>query len=362
MKYDALLGDLKSQLITSKNILITLPSQANVDHLAAGLSLYLSLLSSSKEAQVVTEDSLKVSHSSLFGVGQIQSSLLKTSGGNLTITLEGVVASDGTVPSLEKLDWFPQGGNLNLVFHVLSGQRFEPSRIIPSYQGGSFDLIFTVGSSNLNSLGGIYTNNEQSFSGVTIVNIDNSSANSQYGQINVVDPEASCLSEMVAQIISDLGLHLDSDSATNILTGVYSATSNLTQGVSSETFMVVSQAVQAGGKIPTQAVPPAHEYSQQFPPLNQVFGFPVNQPVSSPGGLSPVSESYTVPPVVNQERSGSNQPASPLTPPGGSATPVGGSSTEEVPQGEFALSSNPETAKPEPDWLTPKVFKGGSIG
>jgi hypothetical protein len=39
------------------------------------------------------------------------------------------------------------------------------------------------------------------------------------------------------------------------------------------------------------------------------------------------------------------------------------SSPEEQPAGEAVMSSNPEVeANPTPDWLVPKIFKGGSLG
>jgi hypothetical protein len=350
-KYDSQLGDLRNQLASSKNVLVVLPAQLTTDKLAAGLALLLSLNNSGKEVSIVTQDTPKVSDTNLYGVGQVSSTLPKVGGGNLTITLEGVVGSDGTVPALEKLDWYPQGANLNLVFHVLPGQRFEPARILPSYQGSGVDLIFTIGAQTLDSLGNIYQNNREVFS-AKVVNVDNSNANTQYGQFNVVDPAAGTISEMIAQILPSLNLPLDADTSSNILTGIYDATSNLTVNVKPETFMAVGTAMQSGGKVPgglsvTQvpqmltpqapALPqtPADQYNQAgFPPLNQVFGFPIQ---SGPTENEPAAQPEP-------------QPAEPQSTQ---------SSAEERPMGEMVGSSNPEMpSNPEPDWLTPKIYKG----
>ena len=131
MKYDSVLTELKNLLPTSKTILIALPSNASIDQLASGLALFLTFEASGKSVSVVSDDSIVVGQSHLFGVDHIQKSIPATDGGNLTLILEGVAASDNTVPALEKLDWSAENNNLNLVFHVLPGQTFQPSRIIP---------------------------------------------------------------------------------------------------------------------------------------------------------------------------------------------------------------------------------------
>jgi len=385
MKYDTQVNELRNHLNSAKNILVALPATITQDKLAAGLSLFLALTASKKEASIVTSDSPKVSNSSLFGVGQVQNSLPKTSGGNLTITLEGVVASDGTVPALEKLDWYPEGQNLNLVFHVLPGQRFEPARIIPSYAGGDFNLIITVGAPSLSALGSIYEQNQQIFSGVPVINIGNEQSNTPFGTVNVVDSEVSSISEIVALIMQALGLPIDADTASNLLNGIYSSTANLTKGVKPDTFMAVGTLVQAGGQIPQgepglpntsvqsqpqeqpaqepvqssapsqpapepQVVPTnplavpqpsAENWKANFAPLNQVFGFPV-QPENAHPAQAPQNDNFVVPSAVNEPSQNPSQPSS-----------------EERPMGEYVGSSNPEIpSNPDPDGLTPKVYKG----
>src|SRR3989344_3293850 len=170
MKYDVQLAELKNVLPSAKNILIAIPTGADVDKLAAGLSLFLIFEAQGKEVSIVSDDAMLVSHTHLFGVDHVQKTLSSTDGGNLTLTLEGVASSDGTVPALEKLDWYAENNNLNLVFHVLSNQTFQPGRIVPRYQGSGFNLIFVVGAANLNALGNIYQQGTQAFSGTHLVN------------------------------------------------------------------------------------------------------------------------------------------------------------------------------------------------
>lgn len=349
MKYDSQLTELKNLLPAAKSILIAMPAGADIDKLAAGLSLFLTLEAAGKQVSIVSDDNILVGQSHLFGVDHIQKTLPSTEGGNLTLTLEGVAASDGTVPSLEKLDWFAEGNNLNLVFHVLPGQTFQPGRIIPRYQGSGFNLIFVVGAVNLNALGNIYQQNQSAFSGTHIVNIDTQVANSSFGQTNVLDTNASSLSEVMTNLIAGLGYNLDADSASNLLAGIFEMTDNLQNPkVTAETYMAVASCLRVGGKKPAGTKvsenAPQNTIAQAQPTydwnaLSAAIGQQNAPQVSAP--------EFTVPPVVQSatqptpaQSNDNNQP-----------------SPEERPAGEGVIS---ETV--EPEWLTPKIFKGTSIG
>jgi len=288
MKYDSQLGELRNLLPTAKNILIALPAGADIDKLAAGLALFLTFTSQGKEVSIVCEDTLTVGQSHLFGIDHVQKNVPALgAGGNLTLTLEGVASSSGTIPALEKLDWSAENNNLNLVFHVIPGQIFQPSKIVPKYQGSGFNLIFVLGAANLDSLGSVYKQSAGSFTGVHVVNID-SQNNSQFGQTNVVDTNASAVSEVLTQVLIDLGINVDADTATNLLAGIFLASNNLTSDkVNADTYQI---------QVPTQ------------PEISNFI-----------------------------------QPNTP--------------SPEERPMQEGVVS---ETI--EPEWLTPKIFKGSNLG
>lgn len=322
MKYDSFITELKTLLPTAKSILIALPAGANIDTLSGGLALFLTLEASGKQVSIVCDDTIKVGQSHLFGIDHVQKTLSSTEGGNLTLTLEGVAASDNTVPALEKLDWYAENSNLNLVFHVLPGQTFQPRRIVPHYQGGGFNLIFVVGAVNLNALGQIYQTNTQVFSGAHIVNIDNQSANTSFGQSNVLDNNSSSVSEIMVNVLADLGFVLDADTASNLLVGIFESTNNLTNpNLGAETYMAVANCLRVGGRKPgTQTVTPQPSYDWN--------------------ALVPT------PPVVSVDV-GDHETVAQTSQP----------SPEERPFEEGVIS---ETV--EPEWLTPKIFKGSSLG
>ncbi len=341
MKYDSQLAELKNLLPSAKNILIAIPTGADIDKLAAGLALFLTFEAAGKQVSVVSDDAMLVSHTHLFGVDHVQKTLSSTDGGNLTLTLEGVAASDGTVPALEKLDWYAENNNLNLVFHVLPNQTFQPARIVPRYQGSGFNLIFTIGAANLNALGSIYSGQPQVFSGTHIVNIDIQPANTSFGQTNILDSQASSLSEVVSSVITDLGFALDSDSASNILAGVFDATNNLIDSkVTADTYMAVAGCLRVGGRKPVAGIQSQPVQTSSIPQQPTYDWNAVSAAIgqTKTPQIEPVSE-FTVPPVVSP--TGDQSQASP----------------EERPAAEGVVS---ETV--EPEWLTPKIFKGTSLG
>lgn len=355
-KYDAQLAEFKNLLPNAKNILIALPKGANIDKLASGLSLFLSLEAAGREVSIVSDDAITVSQSHLFGVDHIQNKLPQLGGGNLTLTLEGVASADNTIPSLEKLDWSAQGGNLNLVFHVLAGQSFQPTKIVPKYQGSGFDAILVVGATNLNSLGVVYEQNQDVFSGTHLINIAADSGNTGFGQTNVVDSQVSSVSEIMVNVLSDLGFTLDADTASNLLVGIFESTADLTDPkVTAETYMAVANCLRAGGKKPAvamgtqQPAQPQYDLSALMPkePSNtsapiSVQAKPAVQPIEpAPAQVQNVA-GFTTPTVVP---SPTNQTAASVPSP------------EERPFEEGVISETPE-----PDWLTPKIFKGSSLG
>lgn len=338
MKYDTQLTELKTLLPTTKSILIAVPANASIDQLAAALALFLTLEGTGKQVSIVCDDAIKVGQSHLFGVDHIQNTFPSTDGGNLTLTLEGVAASDGTIPALEKLDWSAQNNNLNLVFHVLPGQTFQPAKIVPHYQGGGFNLIFTVGAVNLNALVNVYSTNPQAFSGTHIVNIDTQAANTSFGQTNVVDTSVSSVAEMMTSVITDLGFPLNTDTASNLLAGIFDATNNLTNDkTNAETYLAVANCLRVGGRKPGVVASVVTPVVQQTPSYDWNAIMPASSAQRGEPQTQPVLAS-----VVDL---------------GDDHQPVVQPSPEERPSGEGVIS---ETV--EPEWLTPKIFKGSSIG
>ena len=75
MKYDTQLTELKNLLPAAKNILIAIPTNASIDKLASTLALFLTLETVGKQANIVSDDTIKVGQSHLFGVDHVQKNI-----------------------------------------------------------------------------------------------------------------------------------------------------------------------------------------------------------------------------------------------------------------------------------------------
>ncbi len=71
----------------------------------------------------------------------------------------------------------------------------------------------------------------------TLVNLDHHPGNDEFGTINVVVPSASSTAELVAGVLGDLGVNLDTDIATCLYTGIFTDTGSFQYGNSSPTTM-----------------------------------------------------------------------------------------------------------------------------
>lgn len=493
LKYDHQLTEVKTRLPGANRILIVLAQNLNTDNLAAGLSLYLSMKAAGKKVDIVSTGTPLVSQSNLYGIGEIKNDIPKSGAGNYIISLDGVVDNTGTmqqVPALEKLDWYPEGSKLNLVFHVVPGQRFEPTNVTTSHEQSGYDLTWIIGCQSLNELGNLFISNSQYFAQSQVINVDVNPLNSYFGFANVIDPQASSISEILAHILPSLTLNQDRDVASNIIAGIYSATNNLTQKVNPDTFLAVSQAVQAGGSLspvsaasspvsepatdyrsqsdsqviqpvqisqPQQSEPfnppqviqpiqpepqpvvqtqtfdaqpqpqfsqpdiqqpqpipapqpslqsspfivppqditipipppsapeiqPQPQYQMNIPPVNPIADPSVQQVTGIPQGQSQgfdLRQIFQIPQMASGAVPANTAPNQPVQPQiidqpvqpqsvGGKREayyeqpPQAQASPEERPMGEFATSPSPDIeSTPTPDWLVPKIFKGGNLG
>lgn len=370
MKYDLQVSQIQPVISGAQNILIAISTEITIDRLASGLALYLSLKQAGKNVAIVTDGTLTVGFTHLFGIGNVKNQLPQNSSGNYTITLGNVVAPDGHIPALQNLDWSPTGqtkSDLKLVFHVNPGQTFEPTFVTPAHEGGNFDLIITLGANTWLSLGSIYANNSQIFAGTTVLNIDNQAENTNFGQINLVDGGSS-LSEIIGLILSSLNLPYEGDCASNIIAGLYSVTNGLQTG-SADTYDAMAQALRVGGQKPS-TVPNTAPMADMMPqqPVSQPATMPAT-PFDSAQGMSatPVwAQTPTTPAPIQSGSAPQGLDISPFLNPQNfsmeTATenepePQPQQSAEEVPMGEQA-----QTVTPEADWLTPKIFKSSKIG
>ena len=210
-------SDSKTALKTiqdAKSVGLLVSEGASAEAVAAAMALYHLLSLTCKAARVVPIVPGKIPHGAR---GLPSSTAIKQSLGpkNLVVTL------DTNKTPVEKVSYRSEGEKFQLVIHPVS-RSFEVENIEYSYEGLDFDLLITLGVKKLSDLGEIYEKNRAEFSKSVIINMDVSSANENYGQINIVDPTLASVSELIFHQLLAWELVPSKEVAQCLLTGLAS--------------------------------------------------------------------------------------------------------------------------------------------
>jgi len=305
------------QEITTKcrSAVIIIPPNPSIDAIAASTSLYLALNKMGKTVSIACSQKVQ---SDLTASDKIQN-VIGAGGDSLMVSFP---YTDGAI---DKVDYNIQGNSFNLVVTPRPGfQKLNPNQVNFSYTGGLVDVIFVIDAPTLNSLGTIYTENQNQFNGKDIINIDRHLTNAYFGTVNYVNKTISSISELVLSILQTLGIEIDRDIATNLYSGSAASTNNFTSySTNAETFEHIAALMRLGAvkkafKKPVLATTP-QIMSFQSPPMR-----PQPQIINSMPGRNPEISKNTPIESVEQE-----------------------TSTEK-----------PQTSQ---EWLKPKIFKGGGL-
>lgn len=111
-----------------------------------------------------------------------------------------------------------------------------------------YDLVIVLGCQNLDCLGKAGEKNSDLFFEVPVANIDNTSTNENFGQINIVDITASSISEILAGLAKDFwGKQAGKSIAQCLLAGLVSATGNFqSRATTPRTFLAASWLIEKG--------------------------------------------------------------------------------------------------------------------
>lgn len=242
MDYQTEVTKVKDLLAKAKDVLIVTHEKPTDDSVGSSLALCLGLASLGKKVTVACPDAMTVGLSNYVGVNKIIADIAVKK--NFIISLDYI---DG---SIEKVSYNIEGDKFNLVIEPRLGfDSFSSDKVHYSYASGNADLIIAVDTIHLGGLKNLYEGNKDVFDGKPLINVDRHPNNAQYGAVNLVDVTASTTAEVVARILSMLGVKLTVDIATNLLNAVYGGTANFTAAnVSAGAFDVASVALKAGGK------------------------------------------------------------------------------------------------------------------
>ncbi|MBL7150401.1 hypothetical protein ISS86_00545 [Candidatus Microgenomates bacterium] len=232
---------LQRALSPVQRVLIIIPQGPSLDKIAASLSLYLSLKKTDKNVTIACVQQMTVEFSQLVGVDKMTNKIDRKS---------LIISFDYVKDSIEKVSYNVEGDKFNLVIQPKSGfPPLDTKSISYNYSGAEGELIFVVGAQRLEDLGDFYEREKNLYSENQVVNIDYHSQNTQFGKINIFNPQTSSYSEIIVSLLKNLNLPFDQDIATNLLIGLKSATNNFhSPNTSADIFESAAHCLRAGAR------------------------------------------------------------------------------------------------------------------
>jgi len=222
---------LQSLLNSSQTVFIFLPQKLNLDLVAAGLSLFLSLEKAGKKTSIFCSTPMTVEFSSLVGVDRVKNQL---EGKNL------VISFDYIEDSVEKVSYNIENNKFNLVIQPKEGYPpLSPQKVQYSYAGTNADLFLVIGTDSLEEVGEIYQINKKTLDEGKVMGF------------NIQDFQTSGWCELIANLIEKSNLPISEDIATNLLAGIEKETNGFAPEKSGlGSFEAAAFCLRAGGRRP----------------------------------------------------------------------------------------------------------------
>jgi len=233
------LTKVKELVEQAKSILVVTHKKTTMDSVGSALSMYLGLTALGKTVTVASPDPMTVEFSSFVGANKWTNEVGKK---NFIISL------DYQEGSIEKVSYNIENNKFNLVIEPRPGFDFSADKAHYQHAGVEADLIIAVDTVSLGDLGDLYELNKDAFASKPIIVIDSHKENTKFGQLNIVDASPVTV-ELIAVVLSSLGIKLTEDLATNMFNALLASTNNFQiDGVTGRTFEVAAVCMKAGAK------------------------------------------------------------------------------------------------------------------
>ncbi len=231
---------IKTEIENCKHVLIVFNNHENTDAAASALALFSFFEKNNKSVDIVCPN-FSPSKNLNFLTGQ------KNIKPELEHLQKLIIKVDVSRAKIESLSYDIKDNWLSIYLTPKNGV-LTKDEIRTAQSAYKYDLIITLGTSELENLGPIFLNNTDLFYRTNIINIDYQASNERYGQINFVDLNATSISEMVYQLSKQLWeTTLAEDNATALLTGMIAATHSFkTTNVTPRTLQAASELINHG--------------------------------------------------------------------------------------------------------------------
>lgn len=164
-----------------------------------------------RKSDIYYSGDFSVVDANLFSQAEIKSKFMQKS---LKISI------DFSNTDIKTVDYYKEGDS-KLVLEVSPIlDKFENDRVSFEVVGAHYDLVVTIGLSELSDLGDFYTKNQSLFEKSKIINIDNASGNKNFGTLNFVDFSAQSISSLIFSKFLEWGYTPSKRASKSLLVGL----------------------------------------------------------------------------------------------------------------------------------------------
>lgn len=222
----------------AQSILLVTGQRPNIDQVASMVALTYALRKLGKKVSPLATDRIP-GGAQFLAKGLVDSSLA----GSRDFIVELSLAN----AEVDKVKYTVDNGKLNIHVTPFSGG-FAPADVTFGQGDYHFDLVIALGVPRRNNLDTIFDKNPNLLTSVPMLNLDYHRINEQYGAINLLETNASTISEMVLALTESVqGGLLDAQMATALLAGIMAATDRFTAPSTTAKSMTVAAQMLAAG-------------------------------------------------------------------------------------------------------------------
>ncbi len=225
----------------SQRILIAMPANPNGDTLGSSLALAGFLKKLNKQVEVYCQKTDFGKLSFLPHLSEIRHEVV--------FPKSFVISIDTSHAQLDELSYDALPEKVSIFLKPKNGN-FKPEDVTFSTEAVGLNLIVTLDTPSLDSLGAIYEKNAEMFFNTPKINIDNHINNDNYGTVNIIDVTASSTAEILLELLKKYEVSLiDENIATNLLTGIISETNSFQHNKTTPgSFLKASELISFGAK------------------------------------------------------------------------------------------------------------------
>lgn len=250
-----IISSIHKSVSEASSVILILPPEPTPDQVVSALSLHEVFKSNNKQSQIGCSTPISLSNDSI-NLKEIKDSIGQK---NLTISF------DYAEEDLEKVDYdVRSNGQFFLVIKPKEGSPVpDISDVKFSYTGAKADLVIVFGISALEELGKIYSDEKEFLDNSSILSLNLSSKPTNFNATTFHNQDFSSYSEMVGFIIEKITASVPSETASNLISEIYSKTQSLSSSkITADTFSTIAYLMRQGGLINQSKSFPLQKFSQ----------------------------------------------------------------------------------------------------